>query len=157
IPMATDIAFAVGALALLGKRVAPALRILLLALAVIDDIGAIVVIAVFYSIGVDAMGFAVLGIGLATTFVMQILGARSPLGYIVPAIVIWAGAYLAGIHPTLAGVILGLITPVRPWYGATEFLNHAEAHVRSLRSNGLPHGRPLLPHLHTLEVAARDA
>jgi len=76
VPMATDIAFAVGALALLGKRVAPALRILLLALAVIDDVGAIIVIAVFYSTGLVALGFAVLCLGIAGTFVMQMLGIR---------------------------------------------------------------------------------
>jgi NhaA family Na+:H+ antiporter len=64
VPMATDIAFAVGALALLGKRVMPALRILLLALAVIDDVGAIVVIGLFYSTDIAAMGFAVLGLGM---------------------------------------------------------------------------------------------
>ena len=74
VPMATDIAFAVGALALLGKRVAPALRILLLALAVIDDVGAIIVIALFYSTGLVALGFAVLGLGMAGIFVMQIAG-----------------------------------------------------------------------------------
>ena len=99
VPMATDIAFAVGALALLGKRVAPALRILLLALAVIDDVGAIIVIAVFYSTGLVALGFAVLGLGIAGTFVMQMLGIRSPLAYVVPAIVVWSGAYFGGIHP----------------------------------------------------------
>src|SRR5688572_11526212 len=84
VPMATDIAFAVGALALLGKRVAPALRILLLALAVIDDIGAIVVIALFYSPGLAALGFAVLGLGIMGTFAMQIIGVRSPLAYVAP-------------------------------------------------------------------------
>ena len=85
VPMATDIAFAVGALALLGKRVAPALRILLLALAVIDDVGAILVIALFYSTGLAAAGFAVLGLGIVAIFIMQMLGVRSPLAYVVPA------------------------------------------------------------------------
>jgi NhaA family Na+:H+ antiporter len=112
VPMATDIAFAVGALALLGKRVAPALRILLLALAVIDDIGAIVVIALFYSTNIVATGFAILILGILVTFVFQFLGVRSPLAYIIPGVITWAGAYYAGIHPTLAGVIMGLMTPV---------------------------------------------
>ena len=84
VPMATDIAFAVGALALLGKRVTPALRILLLALAVIDDVGAIVVIALFYSTDIAAMGFAVLGLGILATITMQLFGVRSPLAYFVP-------------------------------------------------------------------------
>ena len=80
VPMATDIAFAVGVLALLGKRVRPALRILLLALAVIDDLGAIIVIAVFYSSGIQWIGVAVLVAGLALLLAMQKFGVRSPVG-----------------------------------------------------------------------------
>ena len=157
VPMATDIAFAVGALALLGKRVAPALRILLLALAVIDDVGAIIVIAVFYSTGLVALGFAVLCLGIAGTFVMQMLGIRSPLAYVVPAIVVWSGAYFGGIHPTLAGVIVGFMTPVRAWFGAENFLDQTEAGVRALRSKGVPDDRELLPQLDTLQTANREA
>ncbi len=157
VPMATDIAFAVGALALLGKRVAPALRILLLALAVIDDVGAILVIAVFYSTGLAALGFLILGLGIAVTFVMQILGVRSPLAYVLPAIIVWAGAYFGGIHPTLAGVIVGFMTPARAWYGAARFLDQTEAGVQSLRSKGIQDDRVLLPHLDTLQIANREA
>jgi len=80
VPMATDIAFAVGVLALLGKRVAPALRILLLPLAVIDDVGAILIIAFFYSSGLVLSGFAILSLGIAATFLLQIIGIRSPGG-----------------------------------------------------------------------------
>jgi NhaA family Na+:H+ antiporter len=157
VPMATDIAFAVGALALLGKRVAPALRILLLALAVIDDVGAILVIALFYSTGLAAIGFVVLGLGMIVMLVMQIVGVRSPLAYVGPGVLVWAGAYFGGIHPTLAGVIVGFMTPVRAWYGAEKFLEQTEAGVRSLRSNGVPDDRALLPHLDTLQVANREA
>jgi NhaA family Na+:H+ antiporter len=157
VPMATDIAFAVGVLALLGKRIAPAVRILLLALAVIDDVGAIIVIALFYSTGLAALGFTVLGLGMIATFLMQIVGVRSPLAYVGPAIVVWAGAYFGGIHPTLAGVIVGFMTPVRAWYGAEKFLDQTEAGVRSLRSKGVPDDRALLPHLDTLQVANREA
>lgn len=117
IPMATDIAFAVGVLALLGRRVPPALRVLLLALAVIDDVGAIIVIAVFYSSGLEPLGFALAGAGIAGIVVMQGFGVRAPLAYVVPALVVWAGAYRAGVHPTLAGVAVGLMTPVRAWTG----------------------------------------
>ncbi len=157
VPMATDIAFAVGALTLLGKRVPAALRILLLALAVIDDVGAIVVIALFYSTGLIALGFAILAFGVLATFTMQILGVRSPLVYMFPAIAIWAGAYVGGIHPTLAGVIVGFMTPVRAWYGAETFLDHVESRVRSIRSEGVSSDRELLPHLDTLKVANREA
>ena len=157
IPMATDIAFAVGALTLLGKRVAPALRILLLALAVIDDVGAILVIAVFYSSNLAALGFAVLALGVLFTIALQFVGVRSPLAYIIPGIVVWAGAFVGGIHPTLAGVIMGLLTPAKAWFTHEKFLDETEAGVRSLRSNGVVDDRTLLPHLDTFQVANREA
>jgi NhaA family Na+:H+ antiporter len=122
VPMATDIAFAVGILTLLGKRVPAALRVLLLALAVIDDLGAIVVIAVFYSSGVALSGLLVALLGFAGIFAMQRLGVRAKLAYVVPSVVAWAGIYSAGIHPTIAGVIIGLITPVRAWLGPDGFV-----------------------------------
>ena len=122
VPMATDIAFAVGVLALLGKRVPPALRVLLLALAVIDDLGAIVVIAVFYSSGVAVSGLVIAALGFAGIVTMQRLGVRTKLAYVAPAIVAWAGVYTAGIHPTIAGVIVGLMTPVRAWLGPEGFV-----------------------------------
>jgi NhaA family Na+:H+ antiporter len=157
VPMATDIAFAVGALALLGKRVAPALRILLLALAVIDDVGAIVVIAVFYSSEISALGFAVLGIGIFVIRALQILGVRSPVAYIGPGIIIWAGAYMGGIHPTLAGVIVGMMTPPTAWFGTQRFLDQTETRIRSLRSRGIRNHNDLLPQLDRLQVANREA
>ena len=122
VPMATDIAFAVGILTLLGKRVPAALRVLLLALAVIDDLGAIVVIAIFYSSGVALSGLIVAALGFGGVFAMQRLGLRSKLAYIVPSFVAWAGIYTAGIHPTIAGVIVGLITPVTAWLGPDGFV-----------------------------------
>lgn len=118
VPMATDIAFAVGILTLLGKRAPPALRVLLLALAVIDDLGAIIVIALFYSSGVQLTGLLVAAAGLLGVFVMQRFGVRVKLLYVLPAFVTWAGIYAAGIHPTIAGVIIGLVTPVRTWEGS---------------------------------------
>lgn len=115
VPMATDIAFAVGVLTLLGKRVPPALRILLLALAVIDDVGAIVVIAIFYSSALNPLGFVVLAAGLGLVIGLRAMGVRQAWHYVPAGVVAWAGAYRAGIHPTLAGVAIGLLTPVRPW------------------------------------------
>jgi NhaA family Na+:H+ antiporter len=118
VPMATDIAFAVGTLTLLGKRVTPSLRILLLALAVIDDVGAILVIAVFYSSDISAQGFLTLAAGILVIRVFQRAGIRSPVAYILPAIVMWAGTYSAGIHATLSGVMVGFLTPVTAGPGA---------------------------------------
>ncbi len=157
VPMATDIAFAVGALTLLGKRVPPALRILLLALAVIDDIGAILVIAVFYSAGFSPFGFAVAAAGYAGTTLLQKLGVRNPAAYIVPAIVIWAGAYVAGIHPTLAGVIVGLMTPFHAWYGTERFIETAAQSVSNLRHANGKDLHAVFPHLADIEQARREA
>jgi NhaA family Na+:H+ antiporter len=156
VPMATDIAFAVGVFALLGKRVAPTLRILLLALAVIDDVGAILVIALFYSSGVVITGFYIVGLGIAAIVVMQNLRIRSTFAYVAPGIVVWAGAYIGGIHPTLAGVIIGLMTPVEAWFGTERFLNQTE-YLQSLRDNGVPSERELLPHLNTLQNVTHEA
>jgi len=125
VPMATDIAFAVGAFVALGARVPPALRVLLLALAVIDDLGAIVVIAVFYSDGVRASGLLISALGIGGIFAMQGLGVRSRFSYIAPAAVVWAGLYRSGVHPTLAGVIVGFVTPVRAWLGPDGFVQSA--------------------------------
>ncbi len=121
VPMATDIAFAVGILALLGPRVPPALRVLLLALAVIDDLGAILVIALFYSSGVALNGVLVATLGFVAVLAMQRFGVRAKLAYIAPSLVAWGGIYAAGIHPTIAGVIVGLLTPVRTWLGPDGF------------------------------------
>jgi NhaA family Na+:H+ antiporter len=132
VPMATDIAFAVGVLTLLGKRVPPALRILLLALAVIDDVGAILVIALFYSSALSLSGFSILALGILLIVALQILGVRAALAYVIPGAIVWSGAYAAGIHPTLAGVILGLMTPVRSHDG-TQDQREAVAPVERLQ------------------------
>jgi Na+:H+ antiporter, NhaA family len=133
VPTATDIAFAVGVLALLGNRVPPALRVLLLALAVIDDLIAILVIAAFYSSGLDWTGlFVALG-GFAIVLILRAAGVRSKVAYVLPALVSWAGTYAAGIHPTIAGVILGLMTPVRAWLGAEGFLHALAAQSHTLK------------------------
>jgi len=117
IPIATDIAFAVGVLALLGPRVPSALKVFLLTLAIVDDIGAIVVIALFYSGGVDArwLGGAVLVVGVVV--LMSRAGVDHPLAYIVPGVFLWWCLHEAGIEPTLAGVALGLLTPALPRRG----------------------------------------
>ncbi|WP_437580718.1 Na+/H+ antiporter NhaA [Sorangium sp. So ce887] len=125
VPTATDIAFAVGVLALLGKRVPPALRVLLLALAIIDDIGAIIVIALFYSSGVAWSGLLIAGGGAASVLLLQRFGVRSPAAYVVPGGVLWWGMLRAGVHPTIAGVAVGLLTPARSWFGSHGFLSAA--------------------------------
>jgi NhaA family Na+:H+ antiporter len=113
VPTATDIAFALGVLALLGKRIPPGLRVFLLAIAIIDDIGAIVIIAVFYSDGISLTGLATAGAGVLLILGFQRGGVRRPLAYLAPGLVVWIGTLYAGIHPTIAGVAIGLLTPAR--------------------------------------------
>jgi Na+:H+ antiporter, NhaA family len=114
VPTATDIAFAVGVLALLGKRVAPALRALLLALAIVDDVAAIVIIAVVFAGGVSLTGLALATAGVAGVLVLRKLRVGAEIVYALPGVVLWIGLLDAGIHPVLAGVILGLLTPMQP-------------------------------------------
>lgn len=154
IPMATDIAFAVGVLTLVGSRVPPAFRVLLLALAVIDDIGAIIVIAVFYSGGIAVEGLFVVGAGLAGAFVMRGAGVRAPLVYVIPGALIWSGLLAAGIHPTIAGVILGLLAPVRPWFGRSGFAETTHAQLEDLPESDR---HDLLTRLDLIDEARREA
>ncbi|MDA1096327.1 MAG: Na+/H+ antiporter NhaA, partial [Chloroflexi bacterium] len=158
VPMATDIAFAVGVLALLGRRVPVALRVLLLALAIIDDIGAILVIALFYSSGIAVSGFATAGIGVVIILAMQRVGVRNPFFYLLPGVLIWIGLLQAGIHTTIAGVILGLLTPVRSWFGHDGFMKETEEALDTLRSQAAADADPreLLPALDRINVARRE-
>lgn len=112
VPTATDIAFAVGVLALLGKSIPNGVRILLLALAIIDDIVAILIIAVFYTASLDYLGLLVAAGGLVLVLLFQRMGISKAYAYLLPGAVVWFGLLKTGVHPTLAGVILGLMTPV---------------------------------------------
>lgn len=112
IPTATDIAFAVGVLALLGKSIPGNVRVFLLALAVIDDIIAVLVIAFFYSGGLEYAGFLVAGLGMLMILGLHRIGAGSAYAYILPSSIVWIGLLMTGAHPSLAGVVLGLMTPV---------------------------------------------
>ena len=114
IPMATDIAFALGLVALLGRRVPSSLKLFLLTLAIIDDIGAIVVIAVFYSPGVDGPSLAVaLGL-LGTIAVLRRAGVTWAPIYVVLSAGVWLATFESGVHATIAGVALGLLTSASP-------------------------------------------
>ena len=111
VPVATDIALAVGLLAMLGPSVAASLRSFLLALAVIDDIGAILIIAFVYSTGIKFSWLAAGALCIAIIAVLKKAGVESTLIYSLFAFTLWFCLYKAGVHPTLAGVILGLMTP----------------------------------------------
>ncbi len=111
IPMATDIAFAVAALAIFGPRVPPGLKVFLLALAIVDDLGAVTVIAVFYTqhLSLTALAAAAGGLGLA--FAMREAGFRAYGAYWVVGIGVWFATLQSGVHATVAGVLLGFLTP----------------------------------------------
>jgi NhaA family Na+:H+ antiporter len=159
VPTATDIAFAVGVLALLGKRVPAAIRVLLLALAIIDDIGAIIVIALFYSSGISLGGLLLAALGVAGIFALRLLGVRPPLAYVLPGAVLWAGLLRAGVHPTIGGVILGLLTPVNPWFGKARFVEAIESAVREFRKHSTESSdeHSLLRPLARIAIARREA
>jgi NhaA family Na+:H+ antiporter len=117
IPMATDIAFALGVLGLLGRGVPAQLRIFLLALAIVDDLGAIMVIAVFYTETILPGALGAGAVVLAVMMLMRSLGVRAPMAYAVPGFFFWLAILQSGVHATLAGVVLGLLTPASHYYG----------------------------------------
>ncbi len=111
IPVATDIALAVGLLSLMGSRVTEGLKAFLLALAVIDDIGAILIIALVYSTGVVFSWLAGAALAVIAVLFLQRLNVMNLIAYIFVGIILWYSLYRAGLHPTLAGVIMGILTP----------------------------------------------
>ncbi len=111
VPVATDIALAVGLLTMIGPSVAVSLRSFLLALAVIDDIGAILIIAFVYSTGIKFSWLAAAALSIAMIAILKKAGVESMLIYSLFAFTLWFCLYKTGVHPTLAGVILGLMTP----------------------------------------------
>lgn len=112
VPTATDIAFAVGVLALLGRNIPGNVRIFLLAIAIIDDIMAVLIIALFYSGGLEISGFLVAVMGIFVVLGFQRIGVGSAFAYVLPGAIVWIGLLMTGAHPTLAGVVLGMLTPV---------------------------------------------
>lgn len=139
IPMATDIAFALGVLTLLGRRAPTPLKVFLLALAVADDLGGIVVIAIFYteSLSLEALGWAALL--LAVMFVLNRGGVRSIGVYVFLGVLFWAAMLKSGIHATIAGVILAMLTPSKPYYTDEDFdanLDRLQAEYRLARADG---------------------
>ncbi|WPZ33433.1 Na+/H+ antiporter NhaA [Thalassobaculum sp. OXR-137] len=113
IPAATDIAFALGALALVGSRAPAGLKIFLLALAVLDDLGAIVVIALFYTANLSLGALGIAAAGFAVLLAMNLLGVKRIGLYIVVGLVIWVAVLKSGVHATLAGVVVAFTLPLR--------------------------------------------
>ncbi|MET4492807.1 NhaA family Na+:H+ antiporter [Bradyrhizobium sp. LA7.1] len=152
VPTATDIAFAVGVLALLGRTIPVNVRVFLLALAMIDDIIAVLIIALFYTASLQPGGFIIASIGVLAALGFQRIGIGSAPFYVLPGSLVWIGFTVAGIHPTLAGVVLGLITPARAIPMREPPLEVVSRVLKQLRSSDAVKARD--PHL--LEQPLRD-
>lgn len=131
IPMATDIAFALGAVALLGRRVPPSLRLFLLALAIVDDIGALVIIAAFYSTAVSWPALAVAAGLVGVVVLLRAIGVWWTPAYVLVGAGVWLATYDAGVNATVAGVVMGLLAPTaaafdpeRTRVGTVDWLEH---------------------------------
>jgi NhaA family Na+:H+ antiporter len=139
IPMATDIAFALGALAILGRGAPTTLVTFLLALAVVDDIGAIVVIAVFYTEQIN-LEAAAIAVGLvAAVYGAQKAGIRAIPAYIVIGAVLWLAVLESGVHATIAGVVLGAATPWRPRFDIRDFEERALVLIHRIERHSEAH------------------
>jgi NhaA family Na+:H+ antiporter len=113
--MATDTAFVVGCLALLGTRIPQSLRVFMLSLAIVDDIGAILVVAIGYSEHVEWSALALAAVGIGVVQAMALLGLRGFSAYSLAGCLVWLAVDASGIHATITGVILGMMTPARRW------------------------------------------
>ncbi|MBM4416026.1 MAG: Na+/H+ antiporter NhaA [Chloroflexi bacterium] len=133
VPIATDIAFALGVAALAGSRVGDGLKVLLLAIAIFDDIGAVGVIALFYAKDVDLAPLALAVVLLCGVWAIARARVRSLAVYVAVGGLAWVAALKSGVHPTIVGVALGLITPARAHVTAGEFAGEADAMLDDLR------------------------
>jgi NhaA family Na+:H+ antiporter len=133
VPMATDIAFALGVLALLGSRVPVAIKVFVTALAVVDDIGAVVVIAVFYTPAVAWTPLAWAAALFVVLVALNRLGVRRPLPYAAVGVGLWLAVLLSGVHATVAGVLLAMVIPAKGRIDAGDFAQRGQALLDTFR------------------------
>ncbi|SFN18678.1 Na+:H+ antiporter, NhaA family [Izhakiella capsodis] len=127
IPTATDIAFALGVLALLGSRVPAALKVFLMALAIIDDLGAIIIIALFYTNNLSLLSLSIAAAALVALVLLNLFNVRNIAVYMLVGVVLWTAVLKSGVHATLAGVIVGFCVPLaqKEGYSPAEQLAHS--------------------------------
>ncbi|MFC1368838.1 MAG: Na+/H+ antiporter NhaA [gamma proteobacterium symbiont of Phacoides pectinatus] len=135
VPMATDIAFAVGVLVLLGSRVPKTVLTFLVGLAIVDDLGAVLVIAIFYTEQIATNWLGMAAATLALLVVLNRVGVRKPLPYFLIGTVMWFAMLQSGVHATLAGVLTALAIPVRPKFNHKLFVEHMSHLLNKLRSS----------------------
>ncbi|WED44605.1 Na+/H+ antiporter NhaA [Legionella cardiaca] len=154
--MATDTAFVIGCLALFGKHIPQSLRIFMLSLAIIDDIGAILVVAIGYSDGITWTALGASVIGFVFVYIIRKLGIRSIIVFFLIGALIWVSVDASGIHPTITGVILGLMTPTETWISderLRKILEHMVSYPPGEHWSGDTEDRKSL---HMTEVASRE-
>lgn len=146
IPMATDIAFAVGILVLLAWRIPKNLVIFLMALAIADDLGAVLVIAIFYTADLDIRALGAAGIFLVVLLLFNRGGIRKPLPYAIVGVLLWIAVHASGVHATLAGILLAITIPARPAHSPAQFerrIDELQAAFRTDRRSTQTSDNPL--------------
>ncbi len=133
VPMATDIAFALGVLALLGKRAPKNLLTFLVALAIVDDLGAVTVIALFYTETINIQALVVVVVMMGLLVALNLGGVRRPLPYMLFGMVLWIAMLKSGVHATLAGIFLAFTIPMRPKYDPDQFLSHINEMIGQIK------------------------
>jgi NhaA family Na+:H+ antiporter len=156
IPVATDIAFALGVLALVGRRLPATVRMLLLSIAAADDVGGILVIALVYSETIAPAALGAAAAVLAACYALRAGGVRHVVAYAGLAILLWLAVHASGVHPTLAGVVLGLLAPVRGDVAPRQFAGASERILTRYRAARRRHDDPVatatLGQLETLTI-----